>query len=140
MWVCLNNAFFSIVKPSALDANPDTHLMVRARRPGDIERVFPDAVVVELDGRDYQFRAYIERSVVGVALMCIAETIDYGNFKNSVKDDRLHDAYGRFWHEHAKLQPRRPYSRQSLPSYKPEPGKGQRRVMPQFGHRVPSEQ
>jgi hypothetical protein len=124
MWVCLNNAFFSIVAPAAKDADPETHLMVRARRPGDIERVFPDAKVVELDGRDYQFRAYIDRVEVGTALMHEVMAIDYGNFKNSVKDDRLHHAYNSFWHSHAKLQPRPPYSRIRKP---------QHRTMPQFG-------
>ena len=39
MWVCLSNAFLSIVQPSKLDADPEQFLLVRARRPGDIERV-----------------------------------------------------------------------------------------------------
>jgi hypothetical protein len=36
--------------------------------------------------------------------------IDYGNFKGSVADDRLHDAYAAFWGIHARLQPTPPYS------------------------------
>ena len=59
MWVCLNSAFLSIVQPSSSDplAKGDMPL-VRARRRGDIERAFSDPVkVVEVPGRDYQFRA-----------------------------------------------------------------------------------
>lgn len=137
MWICLSNAFLSIVQPSKLDADPETTLLVRARRPGDIESIFPDAKVIELDGRDYGYRALISREEVGIALMNEAMTLTHTNFKDSVKNHALHDAYAGFWRLHAKLQPRPPYSRQSLPSYKPEPGRGQRRLMPQFGHRLP---
>lgn len=107
MWVCLNNAFLSIVHK---DCAPD-ELLVRARRPGDIERVFPDAEVTDSWGTDYQFRAIVKREQVADAMISLAMTVDYSNFKNSVRDDKLHDAYSRFWHEHARLQPRRPYTR-----------------------------
>ena len=52
MWVMLNDCFFSIVsKDCARD-----ELMVRARRPGDIEKVFPNAKVTEYTVSDYQDR------------------------------------------------------------------------------------
>lgn len=107
MWICLSDSFLSIV---AKDCPADC-LLVRARRPGDIERVFPDAKVTQQLGTDYQFRAIIPREQVADAMVAMAMTIDYSNFKNSVKDRRLHDAYASFWHQHARLQPRPPYWR-----------------------------
>lgn len=49
MWLCLNSAFLSIVfKDCAED-----ELLVRARRKGDIEKVFPDAKVIRSTDSDY---------------------------------------------------------------------------------------
>jgi hypothetical protein len=112
MWICLNNAFFSIVSPSdRLDVD---NLVVRARRPGDIERIFPGYKAEILDGRDYQFRALIPRKLVGPAIATLITSITYTNFKNSVRDHDLHRAYADFWHVMARVQPQRPYSNYSL--------------------------
>lgn len=108
MWVCLSNAFLSIIQP---DTNPDV-LRVRARRKGDIERVFPDAKVTRTPGRDYLYRAHVSRAEVQEAMVSQVAAIDYPNFKNSVKNDELHHAYGRFWSLHADLQEIPPYSRE----------------------------
>lgn len=111
MWICQNNSFLSIVQPAPADlkAHPGT-LLVRARRKGDIEATFPDAEVITLDGRDYQFRAFIKRGAVGNAIADQIDAINYGNFKNSVKNRILHDAYARIWSVMAALQQRAPYS------------------------------
>lgn len=106
MWLCLSDSFLSIVHK---ECGPD-ELLVRARRAGDIERVFPDAKVKKSPGTDYLFRAVVKRAEVGAALAQLADTIDYGNFKNSVPNRRLHDAYSAFWGIHSRLQPTPPYS------------------------------
>lgn len=107
MWICLNNAFFSIV---ASPDKADDRLVVRARRKGDIERVF--GVTGEFSpGRDYAYRVRLERATVADVLMTLALNISYGNFKSSVKDDRLHDAYARVWGVMGSLQVGGPYSR-----------------------------
>jgi hypothetical protein len=106
MWICLNNAFLSVVHK---ECKAD-ELLVRARRPGDIERVFPQAEVFEKRGSDYQFRAVLPRAEVAKAIAASVEAIDYGNFKGSVRDHRLHDAYARVWGVMAKLQPVPPYA------------------------------
>lgn len=108
MWICLTDAFFSIVDK---ECGPD-ELLVRARRPGDIEKVFPNAKVEIRSGTDYQFRAKVSRVDVANALMMEVMSVDYSNFKGATKDRRLHDAYANFWHDHAALQPSRPYSRE----------------------------
>lgn len=110
MWICLSDAFLSIVhKDCARD-----ELLVRARRQGDIEKVFPDAVVLKTVGNDYLYRAAIKRTVVAEALSKLAlETIDYPNFKNTVRDNKLHSAFNAIWHTIARLQAIAPYSRPS---------------------------
>ena len=115
MWVCLNNSFLSIVEPTGTAKGASPELMVRARRAGDIERVFPGAVVTTIDNRDYMFRATIPRDLVARALYDLVMDIDYGNFKNSVRDRKLHDAYADTWHTMAALQPKKPYSTYSKP-------------------------
>lgn len=106
MWIFLSDAFFSIVaKPNCTD-----QLVVRARRPGDIERVFPSAEVVTIPGRDYQFRAYIDRTTVAEAMYRKVQTLSHTNFKDSVREPQYHSACSAVWHVMAKLQPIPPYS------------------------------
>ncbi len=105
MWICMNNAFFSIVD----DGKVEGCLVVRARRQGDIEKVF--GVEAEtLRRRDYQFRAHVAREKVAEVIAESVKAIDYDNFKNSVADDDLHEAYAKFWHIHASIQPQAPYT------------------------------
>jgi len=47
MWIYMNNAFLSIVQ----DDDVPGMLLVRARRSGDIESVFPDAEACEAANR-----------------------------------------------------------------------------------------
>jgi hypothetical protein len=107
MWLMLNNAFLSVVHK---ECGPD-ELLVRSRRPGDIEKVFPDAVVRESLGTDYRYRSVMPRSVVADAMARVVDSIDYPNFKGSTHDNKLHDAYMGVWKVMAPLQPGGPYAR-----------------------------
>ena len=107
MWICISDAFLSIVEP----AEKDGTLLVRARRDGDIERVFAGAKVEKTPGRDYLFRALIPREQVASVIGQHVAGIGYQNFKSSVYDNRLHDAFAGFWSIMARLQPIPPYSR-----------------------------
>lgn len=106
MWVCFNDCYLSIV---AKDCAAD-ELLVRARRDGDIERVFPGADVTVSLGTDYRCRARIKRGDVATALLARVTAIDYSNFKSSTLDDPLHHAYMGVWASLGKLQPGGPYS------------------------------
>lgn len=107
MWICLNDAFFSIVYKDCLL----TERLVRARRRDDIERYWPDAAVTELNGEsDYQFRAVIPLTDVQRIMFFAIEAVDYPNFKNSVGDHKLHAAYNRVWNAMADLQEIEPYA------------------------------
>lgn len=104
MWICLNNGFFSIVDPR----REDDKLCVRARRKGDLERVF-EVAGLSLPGRDYAYRAFLDRDVVAAVLMGQVLGIDYPNFKNSVKDNALHSAYSATWSAMGRVQVGGPY-------------------------------
>lgn len=94
MWVFLRDSFLSIV-----DKGDDTGqtLLVRARRAGDIETVFPDAEVIEGAGCDYAFRARIDREQVAQAMADQVRAVTYPNFKGAVKERARHDAYLCVW-------------------------------------------
>ena len=106
MWLMTPTSFLSIVHK---DCGPD-ELLVRARVPGHIEAVFPDALVTESPSNDYLFRAVVSRAVVAKALTDQAMNLDYDNYKNSVRNHRFHDALARIWSVMASLQPTPPYS------------------------------
>jgi len=100
MWVMMNNSYLSIVSK---DCGP-TELLVRARRAGDIERVFPNAEVTRHTNSDYLYRAVLPRDAVKQALAAMIDQIDYPNFKDSVEDRSLHAAYVGVWCAMAGLQ------------------------------------
>ena len=93
MWIFLSNSFISVVQKSG-----DTDLLtVRARIEGDIERVFPDAKVQANKGTDYKYRSKVPREAVAKALHEQAMSVNYTNFKSTVKDRKRHDAYMGVW-------------------------------------------
>lgn len=103
MWLSLSESFLSIVTPSGPEADP-LQLLVRARVQGDIERVFPSAVVTTTPDRDYRYRTTLPRTVVAAALAAAVQNIDYTNFKSSVSDDDRHAAYFECWSAMHNLQ------------------------------------
>jgi len=93
MWIFLNNAFLSIV-----DKGGDgTSLLVRARKNGDIESVFPGAQVTKTPANDYRYRARIDREAVAQAMAEAVRQIQYLNFKGTVRERVRHDAYMGVW-------------------------------------------
>ncbi|MFM7674368.1 MAG: hypothetical protein ACKO5F_02000 [Synechococcus sp.] len=95
MWIFLSDAFLSIVADKA-DPSGD-RLLVRARRAGDIERVFPEAEVFCVAGADYAFRSWLPRASVAQACQDQVQAIQYTNFKNSIRDRDYHDAAMDAW-------------------------------------------
>jgi hypothetical protein len=106
MWVMFSDCFLSIVSK---DCEPN-ELLVRARREGDIERVFPEAEIKRDTKADYLFRAVIPRQTVALAIAERVDDIDYPNFKDSVTDDALHRGYMATWFAMAEIQPLPPFS------------------------------
>ena len=106
MWLMLQSGMYSIV---AIPDKPEL-LKVRARRPGDIETLFPHATIHRTPGRDYLFRAEIPRREVAEVLAQQVLSITASNFKASVTDPALHRAYADVWTRMARLQSPAPYS------------------------------
>ncbi len=108
MWIFTSNAFLSIV-----DKAPAKHdeLLVRARRQGDIEKVFPNAKVKKTVGSDYLFRAVVKRIDVAAAMVKMVNELNYDNFKDSIphSDNQLHNACSQVWRVMANVQPIAPY-------------------------------
>ena len=93
MWIFLDNAFLSIV-----DKGGDgSTLLVRARRQGDLERIFPGAEVRETPDHDYRFRTRLVRAKVAEVLAEAVKAINYPNFKGSVRGQARHNAYLEVW-------------------------------------------
>lgn len=95
MWIFINDAFLSIVA----DEGDRRRLLVRARKKGDIESVFPREAraILHTPGNDYAYRAYIPRTVVARVMANETKSIDYPNFKNSVRDVGRHNIYLQVW-------------------------------------------
>ena len=100
MWLLLNDCCFSFCfKDCARD-----ELLVRARRKGDIEKVFPTAKVRRNAKADYLYRARVKKAAVKEALAGEVDRVTYPNFKASVADPKLHGAYMRVWSALGPLQ------------------------------------
>lgn len=102
MWLYLNDAFLSMVS----DRNDPDRLLVRARRKGDIEAVFPDAAVDHTPTHDYPYRARVERHEVAASIADRLAAIDYPNFKDSVRDPYRHAVYAQAWADSMRLSSR----------------------------------
>ena len=100
MWLMFSDCFLSVVSKDCGLAE----LLVRARRAGDIEKVFPDAKVIRNTNSDYLYRAVLPRAAVKQALAAMIDQIDYPNFKDSVEEGSLHAAYVSVWCAMAGLQ------------------------------------
>jgi hypothetical protein len=100
MWICLNDAFVSIV---AHTDRPDD-LLIRARRREHLVAVVGrDVPVDDWSGTDYRFRSTLPRVVVADEIRHRVASIEYPNFKDSVSDKHLSALYHRFWHDHRSL-------------------------------------
>ena len=91
----MNDSFVSVV----MDQNNIENLLVRARREGDLEALFPELnlMVFATPTHDYPFRTSINRQEVAATLARRLLGIAYPNFKASVEDEARGDVYGDVW-------------------------------------------
>jgi hypothetical protein len=102
MWICFNDAFVSAVQH---ETKPNL-LKVRARKRKHLERLFPGYKVHRSEDTDYRFRVFVTKKLFAFIVAKRVREIDYPNFKDSVRDDELHDLYAGFWFQHRKYQER----------------------------------
>jgi hypothetical protein len=107
MWVCLNDAFLSIVA----DRNNPKQVLVRSRKKEHLESFLKlphwakkKPEIIETLDADYAYRAFITRTLLAGLLADQVNKIDYPKFKPSVKEKPLHDLYMDFWKLHYKYQ------------------------------------
>lgn len=109
MWIQLNNCFFSIIE----DDKNEMNVWVRARRKGDLEKFFNEIdklayqnyflgekewpEIIHTPKRDYLYRISLPKNMVAVILSRKVMEIDYHNFKASVADEELEEAYYNVW-------------------------------------------
>lgn len=95
MWIFLNRSFFAV---TSHEKNPDL-LRIQSRKRGDIEAVFPDALVSQNLSRDYRYQALVGREAVSYALAQEVKAIDYTCFARTLQADALErrDAYYYAW-------------------------------------------
>jgi hypothetical protein len=105
MWIATNRGFLSIVSadPTRLPAADKKRLKgavplcVRARSADHLRAIFPGFTVYEWKGRDYPARIFIGQDELADIVAGLVRSVRYPNFKNSVADGRLHDAYMAVW-------------------------------------------
>ena len=93
MWVYLSDGFISIVAHHEMT----DCLLVRARRPEILSRLFPAHEIDDHSGGDYKYRVFVNREDVAKVLSQLAKEIDYSNFKSSVSDPETGDLYHQVW-------------------------------------------
>jgi hypothetical protein len=103
MWICLNNAFISVVQEK--DDPTGKTLLVRARKKVHLKRLLGRGVkITETPKRDYRWRAHIGRDTLSWIMDWHCQNLSYTNFKDSVADKELHDMYSLWWSDHHRYQ------------------------------------
>jgi hypothetical protein len=104
MWLCLNYGFFSVVKvdPRYADSGDnklDEIFAVRARQKSHLIQAFGnEKLIFEYPYSDYEYRVYLTQQELHLFVLRAVDNIQYTNFKNSVKDNKLHDFFVGIWH------------------------------------------
>jgi hypothetical protein len=119
MWIFTPIGFFSVVSCEGFPGvPPGKTLMIRARDPGDLDRLRDSYLPglgpnVEVPGRDYPVRAFSTHQEFADCLSKLALEIDYTNFKDTVAARQGYaraSVYGKVWQDCLKIQPALPTS------------------------------
>ena len=95
MWLFTSQGFISVV---ADKDNPETgNLLVRARDRNHLSDLFPNAEIFCKTPSDYKWRAWVLRDEVSSLLQSQIDNLNYTNFKNSIPDNKYHDACLDVW-------------------------------------------
>lgn len=109
MWMFSKIGFFSAVAAMKNNKTDPSRVVVRARSVDHLKALkkeFPaiGKMKIETEGRhpsgfprDYPARIVMPKDVWSDIVGVLAEEIDYTNFKNSIDEDKYHDAMMRVW-------------------------------------------
>jgi hypothetical protein len=115
MWLSFSKGFLSVV---ATRDDPNT-VMVRARRKEHLEAYFSTHSIIYTKQADYPYRVICSKAALTAVLVRYVEQLDYPNFKSSVKDKALHDAYMATWARMTQLEETNHWQRQREPVHNP---------------------
>lgn len=94
MWIATSNSFLSVVENRA----DKSEFVVRARVRGDLEKFFgEDIKVIETEDSDYRFRVFVTKEYFTDKMCGYINSIDYSNFKDSVKSEERKTWYTQIW-------------------------------------------
>lgn len=93
MWIFLRDSFLSVVQHD----EDRRFLQVRARIRGDIEKIFPEAVVAEDDRGDYRFCCTLSRERVAHTVALRLQHLDYSTINDVVDDSDRAIPYDRVY-------------------------------------------
>lgn len=89
----MRDSFLSVVQHD----DDERFLQVRSRIRGDIEHLFPEAVVAEDDRSDYRFVATVNRERVSHAISLRVSQINYGSLNETVSDTDRANPYDKVY-------------------------------------------
>ena len=93
MWIFMQDSFLSVTEHEV-----DSKLLeVSSRMRGDIERIFPEADVIETITGDYRFCTTLPRERVVQAISLRVGKIKYPSFHSTVADADRRAAYINVW-------------------------------------------
>lgn len=116
IWVCFNDGFISAVYDKKNDV-----VKVRSRRREILEALFPELVIHCSYTTDYRYRVFCTKKELADVIVNRIDSMDYSNFKNSVRDRDLHDLYSDFWVQHFNYQHDDPRHWNVIPVNKKKP-------------------
>lgn len=96
MWICSKHGFYSIVFKK-------DYWMLRGRVRKDLENlkaeVGLDNEIIETTDSDYRYRLILTKEQYHQIMVCLEESVDYGNFKDMInrKPDQRDKPYHQIW-------------------------------------------
>lgn len=98
MWVFTQDGFISAVDNNDVPGK----LAVRARDKSSLEllSLTTGAEIIELRGRDYEYRVHVTREEFAEFMVMQVEHLDYSNYKSRIwatRGDTYHDACSEVW-------------------------------------------
>ncbi len=93
MWLFTSQGMLSVVAHRDI---PNS-LMVRARSPDHITKLFPEADVELTVNADYAYRSVIDRSSFALFMINYIAEMNYDNFKNSIIEESYLNHCNQVW-------------------------------------------
>lgn len=108
MWLATKKGFYSVVESGEQKGK----YLIRSRSRKDLLNLFPRGRVIDTPDADYGFRVIVDRKELGIFMSDLAESVNYPNFKDSLKSTNQSDKlpfYMKIWSVMFQYQYRKGY-------------------------------